>query len=174
MAKNSFSAFSDKLSNMQKNINKELEAKVRIRSEILAGDARTACPVDEGNLRNSIEGFVDTEKDAITGGAVTVNEYAVYVEFGTGPTGTESGGHPLDGELGIVRKTEPWLCQIPINSKTLSYLGEVTDKEKEKGYALRYVHGQKANPYMYTAMKQNEKDIMDDFGSVIKEVIKSG
>lgn len=155
MAKNSFSAFSDKLTNMQKNINKELEAKVRIRSEILAGDARAACPVDEGNLQNSIEGFVETEKDAITGGVVTVNEYAAYVEFGTGPVGTQTGGHPLDSELGIVRKTEPWLANIP-------------------DVGVRYVHGQKANPYMYTAMKQNEKDILDDFGSVLKEVISSG
>lgn len=140
---------------MQQNLDKELEMRIRFRSEILAGDARTACPVMMGNLRNSIEGFVESDKDEITGGAVTNNEYATYVEFGTGPTGTKTGGHPLDSELGVVRKSQPWFAYIP-----------------DVGY--RYVHGQNANPYMYTAMKQNEKDIIDEFGEALKEVIKSG
>lgn len=155
MAKNSFSAFSNKLSHVQQNIDQELETRVRFRSEILAGDARTACPVMTGNLRNSIEGFVERNKGEIIGGAVTNNEYAAYVEFGTGPIGTQTGGHPLDSELGVVRKSQPWFAYIP-----------------DVGY--RYVHGQKANPYMYTAMKQNEKEIIDDFGEILKEVIKSG
>ena len=155
MSKNSFDLFSDKLTSWRNGIDKALEVKVKARSEIIAGDARKLCPVDTANLRNSVEGFTETGKDTITGGAVTVNEHAPFVEFGTGPVGTETGGHPLDGELEIVRKTEPWLANIP-------------------GVGYRYVHGQPANPFMYTAMKQNEKEIMKEFGEAVKEVLGSG
>ena len=155
MAKSSFDLFSKKLSDMPEKLKSDLENKVLFMSEVVSGDARAACPVEHGNLQNSIEGFTAKDKDTITGGAVTVNEYAAYVEFGTGPTGTSTGGHPLDSERGIVRKTEPWLANIP-------------------DVGPRYVHGQKANPYMYTAMKQNEKEITESFGETLKEVIKSG
>lgn len=151
--KNEFALFADKLSEMSDKLGQDIEIKVRARSEILAGDARAACPVDTGDLRNSIEGFVEVRKDEITGGAVTTSDHAVYVEFGTGPVGTESGGHPLDDELGVVRKTEPWLGVIP-------------------NVGPRYIHGQKAVPYMYTAMKQNEEDILNEFSAAVKEVIK--
>lgn len=155
MSRNSFEVFNDKIESWQKGLDKALLTAVKARSEILAGDARAACPVDTGNLRNSIEGFTEEGKNTITGGAVTVSDHAAYVEFGTGPTGTESGGHPLDGELGIVRKTEPWLAVIP-------------------DVGPRYVHGQAANPFMYTAMKQNEPEIIKEFGGTLKEVLGSG
>ena len=149
--KSEFALFADKLSKMPDKLEQDIEVKVRARSEILAGDARAACPVNTGDLRNSIEGFVEVRKDEITGGAVTTSDHAVYVEFGTGPVGTED-GHPLDDELGIVRKTEPWLGVIP-------------------SVGPRYFHGQKAVPYMYTAMKQNEEDILNEFSTAVKEVM---
>lgn len=155
MSRNSFAVFNDKIDSWQKGLDKALVTAVRARSEILAGDARKACPVDTGDLRNSIEGFTEESKGTITGGAVTTNDHAAYVEFGTGPTGTQTGGHPLDAELGVVRKTEPWLAVIP-------------------DVGPRYVHGQPANPFMYTAMKQNEKDIIKEFGASVKEVLSSG
>ena len=152
MSRNSFEVFNEKIGSWQKGLDKALLTAVRARSEILAGDARAACPVDSGDLRNSIEAFTEVSKDSISGGAVTNKEYAPFVEFGTGPAGTESGGHPLDGELGIVRKTEPWLAVIP-------------------DVGPRYVHGQPANPFMYTAMKQNEPEIIKEFGTAVKEVL---
>lgn len=155
MSRNSFEVFNKKIDSWQRGLDNALVTAVKARSEILAGDARKACPVDTSNLRNSIEGFTEESKGTIAGGAVTVNEYAAYVEFGTGPTGTQTGGHPLDAELGVVRKTEPWLAVIP-------------------DVGPRYVSGQAANPYMYTAMKQNESEIIRDFGTAVKEVFGSG
>lgn len=152
MSRNSFDVFNDKIDSWQKGLDKALVTAVKARSEILAGDARKACPVDTGDLRNSIEGFTEVGKDSISGGAVTTNDHAAYVEFGTGPTGTQTGGHPLDAELGVVRKTEPWLAVIP-------------------DVGPRYVSGQAANPFMYTAMKQNESEIIKDFGAAVKEVL---
>lgn len=45
------------------------------------GNAKNACPVDTGRLRNSITNAIDTEENAVYIG--TNVEYAPYVELGT-------------------------------------------------------------------------------------------
>ena len=54
------------------------------------GYAKDLCPVDTGNLRNSISHrVVDSEPAAYIG---TNSEYAAYVEFGTGHYSSIGGG----------------------------------------------------------------------------------
>ena len=60
------------------------------------GYAKKLCPVDTGNLRNSITHTVDEEEPSAYIG--TNNEYAAYVELGTGKY--VSGGRPT-----------PWVYQ---------------------------------------------------------------
>ena len=60
------------------------------------GYAKKLCPVDTGNLRNSITHTVDEEEPAAYIGSNT--EYAAYVELGTGKY--VSGGRPT-----------PWVYQ---------------------------------------------------------------
>ena len=60
------------------------------------GYAKRLCPVDTGNLRNSITHTVDEEEPAAYIGSNT--EYAAYVELGTGKY--VSGGRPT-----------PWVYQ---------------------------------------------------------------
>lgn len=60
------------------------------------GYAKKLCPVDTGNLRNSITHQVDEEEKAAYIG--TNNEYAAYVELGTGKYA--EGGRP-----------DPWVYQ---------------------------------------------------------------
>mgnify|MGYP000172936185 CR=1 FL=1 len=63
---------------------------------VAEGHAKKLCPVDTGNLRNSITHMVnDGEKAAYIG---TNSEYAVYVECGT-------------GRLLPRRQTTPWTYQ---------------------------------------------------------------
>ena len=55
---------------------------------IVEGDAKTKCPVDSGQLRQSINHKVEDNA-----GWVSTNvEYAPYVEIGTGIYSTEGGG----------------------------------------------------------------------------------
>lgn len=62
------------------------------------GYAKELCPVDTGNLRNSITHAVDEEKrEAYIG---TNSEYAAYVELGTGEHREGGGGRPT-----------PWVYQ---------------------------------------------------------------
>ena len=64
---------------------------------VAEGYAKKLCPVDTGNLRNSITHTVDDGEPAAYIG--TNNEYSVYVELGTGKY-TEGGGRPT-----------PWVYQ---------------------------------------------------------------
>lgn len=56
------------------------------------GYAKDLCPVDTGALRNSISHKVDSGEPAAYIG--TNQEYAPYVEFGTGSYSTTGGGTP--------------------------------------------------------------------------------
>ena len=62
------------------------------------GYAKKLCPVDTGNLRNSITHVVDEQEPAAIIG--TDNEYAAYVELGTGIYAEGGGGRPT-----------PWVYQ---------------------------------------------------------------
>ena len=86
--------------NMEKFISEILPEKLEQALEqsclILEGDAKSRCPVDSGQLRQSITHQVDG-----TRGEVGTNvEYAPYVEIGTGIYSTQGGG----------RQT-PWVYQ---------------------------------------------------------------
>ena len=77
------------------------------------GYAKDLCPVDTGNLRNSINHKVDPAEPAAYIG--TNQEYAAYVEFGTGAYSSIGGGTPKshwvymgdDGEWHIGRPMKP-------------------------------------------------------------------
>ena len=60
--------------------------------------AKKLCPVDTGNLQNSITHLVDDQEPAAIIG--TNNEYAAYVELGTGIYAEGGGGRPT-----------PWVYQ---------------------------------------------------------------
>lgn len=62
------------------------------------GYAKKLCPVDTGNLRNSITHTVDEQEPAAIIG--TNNSYAAYVELGTGKYAEGGGGRPT-----------PWVYQ---------------------------------------------------------------
>ena len=62
------------------------------------GYAKRACPVDTGNLRNSITHAVESGEDAVYVG--TNVEYAPYVEMGTRPTAAQPFLRPAATEHG--------------------------------------------------------------------------
>ena len=65
---------------------------------VAEGYAKKLCPVDTGNLRNSITHTIDEQEPAAIIG--TNNEYAAYVELGTGIHAEGGGGRPT-----------PWVYQ---------------------------------------------------------------
>ncbi len=78
--------------NLQEFINKELPDLLENALEkaclIVENGAKQNCPVDDGQLRQSISHTVDGTKGEVGTGV----EYAPYVEVGTGIYSTEGGG----------------------------------------------------------------------------------
>ena len=106
------SAYAKTLQRTADHLLDNLERQMLQDAEDMAGRQRSNCPEDTGLLRESIAAFCERDGDQVTAGSRTNMQYAAYVEFGTGPVGDEK-GTPLDSELGIVRKHEPWTAYIP-------------------------------------------------------------
>ena len=129
-----------------------LERQMLQDAEDMAGRQRSNCPEDTGLLRESIAAFCERDGDRVTAGSRTNMQYAAYVEFGTGPVGDEK-GTPLDSELGIVRKHEPWTAYIP-------------------GYGFRRLKGRLPALFMYNGMQEMQPVIAEHYGTAIQEAIK--
>lgn len=112
--------------------------------------AKLLCPVNSGELRQSILESTRIEQGHITSTIYTNKEYAPYVEFGTGPAGE------MDHK-GISPKVNPTYTQ-----HGWSYMD---------GGEWIYTNGQPAQPFMYPALKNNKEKIRDEISADIKAQI---
>ena len=103
---------------------------------VAEGYAKKLCPVDTGNLRNSITHVVDEQEPAAIIG--TDNEYAAYVELGTGIYAEGGGGRPT-----------PWVYQ------------------DAKGN-WHYTRGNKAQPFLKPAAADHAGQYRDILESELK------
>ena len=125
----------------------ELIGAVNKATQLVHGQAKALAPADTGLLRESIHMQVKDTGKAVEGRVYTNTEYAAYVEFGTGVKGNGTYPYQVEG-LSLEYKNKGW-----------AYFDE------DKGEWI-YTKGQKAQPYMYPALKQNEK--------TIKQILKQG
>jgi HK97 gp10 family phage protein len=114
----------------------------------ITATAKELCPVDTGQLRDSLEPYAETHKAksdgaAISGAAGTNVEHGPYVELGTGPVGEETAA---DGKYpGPVSYTQ----------KGWTYFDEKLGQ---------FVHtrGQPAQPYLYPATQQHAAELPEN------------
>lgn len=116
-------------------------------TSLVHAQAKTLAPVDKGNLRGSIHQEVKQNAQIITGRVFTNVQYAPYVEFGTGSKGTGTYPYKIDG-LNLSYRDTPWVYT------------------PDGGETFYHTEGQVAQPYMYPALKRNEK--------YIKQLFKEG
>lgn len=121
--------------------------------KIVQAEAKLLCPVDKGELRNSIKTKVDEDGKKIVGTVYTNKKYAAYVEYGTGPTGAAN-------HSGISPHVTP----------TYSSKGWV-HYDKDTGKYI-YSNGQAAQPYMYPALHNNIDKARDYISDEIKKHIR--
>lgn len=128
------------------------------------GEAKALCSgfkISKGELRQSIYTATENEGDICRGVCYTNKEYAPYVEFGTGPNGQKSHAG-VSPEVPLVYAQTGWT--IPADAMSLSEaetygLGVARGKDNTiLGY---YTNGQAAKPFMYPALKNNEKEAAD-------------
>lgn len=102
-------------------------------------DAKAYCPVDTGNLRQSIQSTVEIEESGNVVGYVGSNlEYAVYVHQGTGIYAREGNG----------RKEVPWGFKGKNGKMVLTY-------------------GIRSTPFIELAIQNNQDTILRYFKAVL-------
>lgn len=144
----------DRLTQRFNNIaNMELKDIVNKATALVHGQAKELAPVDKGQLAGSIHMQVKDTGKAIEGRVYTNVEYAPYVEFGTGINGNGTYPYEVEG-LSLEYRDKGW-----------AYF----DEDKEEWI---YTKGQEAQPYMYPALKDNEKTIKQMFKNGVKTKLK--
>ena len=70
-------------------------------------EAKSLCPVYDGELRDSIYTSVENGEESIRGTCYTNKSYAAYVEFGTGPKG-QANHEGISPDVAVSYSQSPW------------------------------------------------------------------
>ncbi|MCD8085345.1 MAG: HK97 gp10 family phage protein [Clostridiales bacterium] len=146
-------------------------------AEKVATQAREGAPVNYGQLRNSLESYVEAHGDQIEGGVKTSYAAAVYQEFGTGPVGAAN-PHPKAAELDVTYEPDGWTYYsesavgkpLPDTIKFGKHKGEQRKPPGQVSNGLVYTEGVPAKAFMYNALTSNEDAILEGLGGAIEEV----
>lgn len=139
-----------KLNKLGGNIDEVLTQSIGKQTKLVQGDAKELCPVDLGDLRNSIKGNVKKYKGRIVGVVSTNSDHAAYVEFGTGKVGERTN---KNNKVNVSYKQDKWLVNIP-------------------DVGPRWIEGQPAQPYLYPALKNNEERIIENIKEDVRKAIR--
>ena len=133
--------------------------------KMVQGEAKLLAPVNTGELRN--EGIKMKAEAKSVGEAIAVvyvtKEYGVYVELGTGPVG-QANHSGISPEINVSYRSTPWYVhesQIDVGSYHFQKVGE-----------FYKMYGQPAQPYLYPALKNNEKQVSHYISTYVNRKIK--
>lgn len=149
-----------------------LEKAVGASMKMVQAEAKLMCPVNDGELRQSIKTSVELREDKVIGTAYTNKKYAPYVEFGTGPKGEDShaGISPL---VSLSYSQSPWWIHESQVDKDVAekYHWFSIDTPEGRFYQTS---GQAAQPFMYPALKNNEDRATRNISNyLIREIRKA-
>lgn len=127
------------------------------------GYAKKLCPVDTGNLRNSItHTVIDSEKAAYIG---TNSEYATYVEMGTGVYGpAHTNGYWVYIVGGTSNKSKH-----PGKRYTFEEAKRIVAILRKKGLDAHMTDGRKATPFIKPAVANHA----EQYQKIIKRELKN-
>lgn len=139
--------------------------------QIVQAYAKLLCPVNHGELRNSIKTSIDMTQDHIKAETFTNKKQAAYVEFGTGPIGQEN-HEGVSPDIALSYSQHGW--GIPADKV------DPADAEMYKwpkriynGKEYYMTSGQPAQPFMYPALKNNEKKVKKTIATkLVKKIHK--
>lgn len=132
-------------------------------------EAKSLCPVYDGELRDSIYTSVENGEESIRGTCYTNKSYAAYVEFGTGPKG-QANHEGISPDVTVSYSQSPWwIHESQVGRETAERYGwPYVDTPDGRFYRCS---GQAAQPYMYPALKNNEQEIERIFEEAVKKKI---
>ena len=135
------------------------------------GTAKRKAPAFQGDLRKSIKTKVKLEGDDVIGTVYSNSDHAPYVEFGTGPEGAANHAG-ISPNVNVSYRTDPWW--IPghlMNNDIANGYNWIVGKLPDGEY-IYWTDGQKAQPFMYPALKENEDKIPPIFMNTVVGVIR--
>lgn len=134
------------------NINPVMEKAVRKETLRVQRNAVLLCPVNHGELRQTIKTKVEATEGMVIGTVYTNNKHAAYVELGTGPIG-EANHEGISPEVNPVYSQSGWWFPgdkvTPQDAEKYHWPSMTT----EDGKTLYFTQGQPAQPFMYPALK---------------------
>ena len=129
------------------------------------------CPVNHGELRQSIRTEVQEEPKTIRGICYTNNQHAAYGEFGTGPNG-EASHDGISPNVNPTYVQEGWWFPGDDISPADADKYHWPKSETKDGKTLYFTKGQAAQPFMYPALKMNERIVTMNLSAALKAEIK--
>ena len=147
----------------------DLHDAVSKRIKTVQAEAKSLCPVYDGELRDSIYTSVENGEESIRGTCYTNKSYAAYVEFGTGPKG-QANHEGISPDVAVSYSQSPWwIHESQVGRETAERYGwPYVDTPDGRFYRCS---GQAAQPYMYPALKNNEQEIERIFEEAVKKKI---
>lgn len=136
---------------------------------IVQADAKLNAPVNDGELRNSIKTSVDKISTGFRAATYTNKAHAGYNEFGTGPVGQEN-HEGISPEANVSYAQHGWgIPADKVDAKDAEQYGWPKRTYNGKDYYM--TSGQPARPFMYPALKNNEKNVRDRVAQKVAEKI---
>lgn len=155
----------------------EFEREMRNAMGVVKSAARALAPTGSysggGGLRGSIQLDVKSEGGHVIGTVYTNKEYAAYVEFGTGPKGQaeHSGTSP---EVSVAYRQDGWMIPVDKISADVAETYRFRKVYSKDGELIGYATtGQRAQPFIYPALKDNEEIVVKRLQRAINKVHKS-
>ena len=134
--------FAAKLNRMKANVLPMVKNGVNQATIVVEGRAKALCPTNKyragGELRTSIHPETQVLLDSVVGKVSTVKEYAAFVEFGVGVVGQMSN---RNHKIPLAYRQTPWTYTPDDGETFVTTMGNV------------------AQPYLYPALHQSQKDI---------------
>ncbi len=128
--------------------------------------AKQLCPVDTGDLRNSIRAEVRVKGGGVEGKLSANSDHAVYVEMGTGDVGRASGGNGSGVQVSY--RHGGWFVPLPRGAVMVK---DTILKDASAGF---WTYGQPARPYLYPAYRQHREGLTKTIRAAMLKSLKGG
>lgn len=122
------------------------------------GTAKRKASAYHGDLKKSIKTKELMEGDTIKGIVYSNSDHATYVEFGTGPEGA-SNHAGISPNVSVSYRTEPWWIPGSEVGRGAPRKYHWPMRKLADGEKIYWTDGQKAQPFMYPALKENEEKL---------------
>lgn len=118
---------------------------------------------ESGHLKQSIEATVEQTADGLVGHVGSDSDYAMYVEFGTGPRG-EAHHENTSPDFEVTYTTAPWYVhESMLDTNDAEAMAQRYHwlKITNDGGTFYRINGSAAHPFLYPALKDNEDVVVN-------------